>query len=93
LGSTTSGLNSHLKSQHPKAYLQFINAKASKKKETESAKRARYDLLDNLEGTPPNKIARSNVAVLGVKPLMKTPFNRNLKYGIRGRSNRSLICG
>ena len=83
LGSTTSGLNSHLKSQHPNAYNQFIHAKASKKKATESAKRVRDDLLDNLEGTPPSKISRSNVAVSGVKPLMKTPFDRALKYGMR----------
>lgn len=48
--ATTSGLNSHLKSQHPTAWAKFKKAKAILERETLGAKRAIDECYDNLEG-------------------------------------------
>ena len=85
-GSTTSGLNSHLHSQHPKAWDAFINAKAAELREKQGAKRSIENLFDEMEGTPPSKRSRAEASEMsGVKALPKSPFFRDLKYEKRGR--------
>ena len=83
-GSTTSGLNSHLKSQHPKAWAAFVAAKNAEHKEKLGTKRAIEDMFDEIEGTPPSKKYRLE-PMSGMKTLPKSPYTRDLKYERRGR--------
>ena len=54
-GSTTSGLNSHLFSKHPKVWEQVKSQKANQEAEHLKAKTNLRSLLDKLEGTPSKK--------------------------------------
>lgn len=48
--ATTSGLNSHLRTQHPAAWAKFKRAKGEKEREAAGAKRAVDECYDDLEG-------------------------------------------
>ena len=93
-GSTTSGLNHHLFSQHPKVWETVKSAKANKEAERLSAKRNLSSLMDKLEGTPKKKQRidegqgqGTSTEMSGIKPMVsgKTPWNRVQKYDARGR--------
>ena len=90
--STTSGLNSHLHSRHPKAWAALEAAKRAEEKEKKGVKRQIEDMFDELEGTPPSKSQRQE-PMSGVKRLplshTKSPFIRELKYERRGKMQQT----
>ena len=90
--ATTSGLLSHLKSQHPSKFAIFKKEKLRLEHEATGSKRAIDAVLDELEGlaTPPSKRHRTETgSISGVKPIMKTPFTSSrpsiLRHEIQGR--------
>ena len=99
-GSTTSGLNSHLFSKHPKVWELVKSEKANQEAERLNAKKNLSNLLDKLEGTPAKKgrydhdqdqptpggsQSSQSLLMSGIKPIGKTPWNRIQKYDVRGR--------
>jgi hypothetical protein len=89
-GSRTSGLNSHLQSQHSKAWTAFVKGILEKEEVETGAKRVIEDLFDQIEGTPPNKRTQVDVGarpsgMSGTTTLSRSPFERQLKYERHGR--------
>ena len=93
--ATTSGLLSHLRSQHPSKFTLFKKEKLRLEREATGSKRAIDEVLDELEGlaTPPSKRHRTETgSVSGVKTIMKTPFTSSrpstLRHEIQGRMQK-----
>jgi hypothetical protein len=86
-GSSTTGLNQHLERRHPAAFEECKTKQINIQAEKLATKRTLNDRFDDLEGTPSKKLKPNapGTPSSALKPLPKTPWDRVLKYDVRGK--------